>query len=148
MRRNISSGKRLAGRLAGVAVLAAVVAGVTPSTASASDTWCGNWLKDPAYAYGVKAVSGTRIYHGPGYAQVNQGYYGPHWYAWAYEANAGLGPALNWRYRDNNALYTCYPQTEGGYYTPGVPDYQAYKVQVELESYPGNIYGQAVYWGG
>ncbi|MGV9251124.1 hypothetical protein [Streptomyces sp. NPDC003697] len=147
MSRGIKTGGWLATRLAGVVVLSAVVAGVTPTTASASGNWCGNWLKDPSVAYGVKMVSGTRAYHGAGHFQVNQGYYGSHWYAWAYERNAGLGPALNWRYRKNKALYTCYPRTEAGTYTPGVPDYQAYKVQAELEGHP-NVYGPAVYWGG
>ncbi|MFF7972454.1 hypothetical protein [Streptomyces sp. NPDC007905] len=148
MLRNIRAGRGPAMRMAGVVALSAVVVGVTPSTASASGNWCGNWLKDPAVAHGVKVVSGTRASYGAGHFQVNQGYYGPHWYAWAYEWNTGLGPALNWRYRGNKAAYTCYPRTEGGFYTPGVPDYQAYKVQAELERYPNNVYGPAVYWGG
>ncbi|MER6737596.1 hypothetical protein [Streptomyces puniciscabiei] len=137
-------------RLAGIVALSAVVAGLTPSTASASGNWCGNWLHDPAYAYGVKAVSGTRGYYNGGYFQVNQGYYGPHWYAWAKEYNTGRYPALNWVYRNNHGVYTCYPDVEGvaADYTPGVPDYQAYKVQAEVDTRSGAVYGPAVYWGG
>jgi hypothetical protein len=143
----IKAGRRLALVLTGVVGLSALAAGVTPSAASASDSWCGDWLRDPAVAYGVQAVSGTQQYDETGYFQVNQGYYGPHWYAWAQEYNAGRGPGLNWVYRSNGGIYTCYPQTEAGSYTAGVPDYQTYKVQAELEGSP-IIYGPAVYWGG
>lgn len=152
MRRTHVSGRWMRTRpalsLAGAVVLSAVAVVVTPTTASASGNWCGNWLKNPAGAHSVKMVPGTRAYAGGGHFQVEQGSYRGQRYAWAYESKAGAGPALNWRYTKNKGLYTCYPRTEGGTYTPGVPDYQVYKVQAELETYPNKHYGPAVFWGG
>jgi hypothetical protein len=92
-------------------------------------------------------VSGTRAYHGSGYFQVNQGYYGSHWYAWAKEYNAGLAPGLVWVYQGNGGIYDCYSPYEGGAYTSGVPDYQVRKVQAKLDGIT-DYYGPAVYWGG
>ncbi|MFB7189369.1 hypothetical protein ACFC0C_28080 [Streptomyces sp. NPDC056178] len=137
-----------------VSAVAAVVLTSPPAAAADSPTWCGNWLSDPAKASNQRTVPGTTMNVGdPGQdIMVREGTYGGKWYAWAKLVNGGQTDlvALGWVNQSNGQYYNCgsLDGTSGWaqrYYTAGVDDAHAYKVQAK---YKHSLvqYGPAVIW--
>lgn len=153
-RSSIGRGRRTATLLiSGFAVsITAVLMGAAPAPATvapAATEWCGSWIEDPAVTNSQQAVPGTTVsIPGAGYMRVNQGYYGPSWYAWTkeYSSNIDTTPALIWVYEGNGAIYECPEYSDYYDYTSGVRDRDARKVQAKETHHSPPIYGPAVYW--
>ncbi|MFI6284380.1 hypothetical protein ACIBCM_06400 [Streptomyces sp. NPDC051018] len=137
----------------GISTAAALALTAPPAAAADSPTWCGSWLPDPAVASNQRTVPGTTGAVGPGqHIMVREGTYQGKWYAWAKLVNGGMTDlvALGWINQSNNQYYNCgsHDGSSGWaqrYYTAGVDDAHAYKVQAKYK-HNAVQYGPAVVW--
>lgn len=148
--------KRLIAAVLSTLVSASAAVVVTSSSAHAEDspTWCGNWLSDPAKASNQRTVRGTTMNVGnPGERiMVREGTYRGKWYAWAKLVNGGQTDLISlvWVNESDSQYYNCgsHDGTSGWaqrYYTAGVDDAHAYKVQAKYK-HSQVQYGPAVVW--